>query len=164
MASISELRSNITGKSRVNRFQVILPTPFGVINNLLVRSTKFPGKTLSSIDVPFRGVKVKFVGEPELTDWDVTVFAEDYTTYQQFRQWIDLAGNITTNERGAPGDYKVDGVMVQQLGLQNEVIATCTLDGVWPISIGDIELSNETADTFTSFAVTFKVDNTTFSK
>lgn len=165
MASLSEIKSSITGRSRANRFLVTLPVPGGgIINNILIKSTKMPGKAVAPIEVPHQGIKFKIAGDPTFNDWSVTVLAEDYVTYEQFYNWFDSAASFEGNTRGNPTEYKVDGVIVQQLDNKNEVVSTMTLNGVWITTLDDIEFSNESADTIVEFSCTFSIDSSSFKK
>ena len=164
MATISEVKSIITGKSRANRFQVIIPSPEGVINDVLVRAATFPGKTASAIEVPYRGVKFKVAGDPTQNEWSIEVLAEDYETYRQFYAWFDRGANIIDNTRGNPADYKVDGVIVSQLDNKNQVVASMTLNGVWVLDIEDVSFNQETDNQMITFGARLSIDNTTFNK
>lgn len=164
MASITEVKAAITGQSRANRFEVLIPSPEGVLNGILVKGASMPGKTVTPLEVPYRGLKYKVAGDPTFNDWTVTVLGEDYSVYEQLHKWFDKASNFSTNERGNPGDYKIDGITVQQLDNRNNVIATMTLNGVWVTAIDDVAFSQDSVDTLVEFGATFSIDSTEFSR
>lgn len=164
MASISEVKSRITGKSRANRFRITLPTPLGgTIKEVMIKASALPGRTFEPLEVKHRGATIKLAGDPSYNDWKVEVWAEDYTEYQNFFNWMNLSGETVLNTRGEPSVYKMDGVKVEQLGLMNEPVAIAWLYGVWPSDIGDISYDHDAGE-LVKFEVTFKLDSIAFEQ
>lgn len=163
MATISEIKANVQGRARLNRFRVTLPTPEGVIQDVLVKSTKLPGRSFEDLSIKHRGATVKFAGEPVYNDWSVEVYSEDYAEYEKFFNWMNRIGENVDINRGAPSDYKVSGVRVDQIGLDNNIIATVYLDGVFPKGLEDVTFDSESNE-IGKFSVTFSIDAIRFEK
>lgn len=163
MASISEVKSSITGKSRANRFRVTIPTPFGVITDVLAKSSSLPGRSFEVMSIKHRGAEIKLPGEPKYNDWKVEMYAEGYEDYEKMYNWMNAIGENIENTRGNVTSTKISSVKVDQIGLDNEVIATMYLDGVFPLSIEDITFDNDSAE-MVRFAVNFSIDATRFEK
>lgn len=161
MATLSEVKTNITGKSKKNRFRVTLPTPDGTVSEVLVKASKMPSRGFDVKTISYRGAEIKLAGEPKYEDWSVTMFAESYSEYQRIYNWMNAIGENIDNTRGVPSDYKISSVKVDQIGLDNSVIATIYLDGVWPTNLEEISFDNESSD-IVEFDVTFAVDATRF--
>jgi hypothetical protein len=161
MATLSELKTKISGRSRLNRFRINLPTPTGTIEEVMIKASALPGRTIEPIEVKHKGATIKLGGDPKYNDWKVEVYGEDYAEYQKFFNWMDIVGETVLNTRGDPLTYKVDGVKVEQLGTQNEVIATAWLYGVFPTDVGDISYDHEQGE-LVKFEVTFSLDSIRF--
>jgi len=163
MATLSEMKSKIQGKSRLNRFKVTLPTPLGILDEVYIKAAGLPGRTVNATELKSKGATIKVGSDPVYNDWTITVYGEDYSTYKIFFEWMDLVAKFKGNIRGLPSDYKIDGVTVSQLGTDNNVIATAELLGVWPNSLADISFDNE-GDGIVTFDVTLSLDSIEITK
>ncbi len=164
MASISEVKTALQGKSRLDRFRITLPTPEGVVQEVMVKAAGLPGRTVGVVELKHKGATIKIGGEPTYNDWTITVYGEDYSEYERFFKWMNSVAEFSENTRGNPSDYKVNNVTVEQLGIDNSIIATATLEGVFPTTIDDISYDNESTDTLVEFGVTLSIDAVTFTK
>jgi len=162
MATLSQMKSKIQGVSRLNRFKVTLPTPVGILDEVYIKAAGLPGRTVNVTELKTKGATLKIGADPLYNDWTITVYAENYDTYKTFFKWMDLVAQFKTNSRGLPTDYKIDGVKVEQLGLDNSVVVTATLDGIWPNNLADISFDNE-GDGIVTFDVTLSLDSISIS-
>jgi len=160
MSTISEIRTNITGKSKLDRFRITLPTPSGVVQEVFVKAAGMPGRNVGVIEVKHRGATIKMGGDPTYNEWSVTMYAEDYDEYKKMYQWMNKIADFSNNTRGNPSEYKMDGVKVEQIGLDNKPLMTMTLNGVFPTAVADISFDNESTDSLVEFEVTFSIDET----
>ena len=164
MASIAEVKTALQGKSRLDRFRITLPTPEGVVKEVMVKAAGLPGRTVGVVELKHKGATIKIGGEPTYNDWTITVYGEDYEEYKRFFDWMNAVAEFSENVRGNPVDYKVNNVTVDQLGIDNSIIASATLEGVFPTSIDDISYDNESTDTVVEFGVTLSVDSISFTR
>jgi hypothetical protein len=125
----------------------------------MARSTKLPGQTLGSIDIPFQGVNIKVGGTPTFQDWDVTFLCDEAHQLRRiFFTWQTLAYDIGLGNVGHSNMYKSDQIGVAQLARDGEQVSLFGLVGAWPKAVGDIEVGHDQNATFESFPVTFSMD------
>ena len=166
MPNINEFKSRLRGGgARANQFKVTLPFPGyaavgGETSDLafLCRSTAIPGQTIPSVSIPFRGRQLKIAGDRTFEDWTITVLNDtDFKLYRAFERWMNGINNMTDNEGIAnPADYQVDG-FVDQLDRNGSTLKSYTYRGLFPTSLGNIDLNYATNDAIEEFSVTFAV-------
>lgn len=175
--SLSEFRSNVTDFARPNRFWVSVGDPsndiaqFGANNNVsllpwqdkhsfLAKSASLPGRTIGNIEVKWQGMNYNIAGDPTFNDitltfhnnyeWDIRGF---------FEAWIEVQAQMSTNERSEPGSYKSDVITLTQLGrTEADIITNYKLVGAYPTDIAAIDLSMDSENGISEFAVTLKYD------
>jgi hypothetical protein len=122
----------------------------------LCRATVIPAMTVGNINVPFRGRQIKIAGDRTFEDWNVTVINDtDFKLRNAFERWQNGINNMTDNEGLTnPVDYQVDA-FVDHLDRNGSTIKSYTLRGLYPVSVGSIELNYETNDALEEFQTTF---------
>jgi hypothetical protein len=118
----------------------------------LCRATVIPAMTVGNINVPFRGRQIKIAGDRTFEDWNVTVINDtDFKLRNAFERWQNGINNMTDNEGLTnPVDYQVDA-FVDHLDRNGSTIKSYTLRGLYPVSVGSIELNYETNDVLEEF-------------
>jgi hypothetical protein len=164
MANINDFKAKLAGGgARPNQFKVTMPFPGyaqvgGEIEDLafLCRATVIPAMTVGNINVPFRGRQIKIAGDRTFEDWNVTVINDtDFKLRNAFERWQNGINNMTDNEGLTnPVDYQVDA-FVDHLDRNGSTIKSYTLRGLYPVSVGSIELNYETNDALEEFQTTF---------
>jgi hypothetical protein len=164
MANINDFKAKLAGGgARPNQFKVTMPFPGyaqvgGEIEDLafLCRATVIPSMTVGNINVPFRGRQIKIAGDRTFEDWNVTVINDtDFKLRNAFERWQNGINNMTDNEGLTnPVDYQVDA-FVDHLDRNGSTIKSYTLRGLYPVSVGSIELNYETNDVLEEFQTTF---------
>ena len=164
MANINDFKAKLAGGgARPNQFKVTMPFPGyaqvgGEIEDLafLCRATVIPSMTVGNINVPFRGRQIKIAGDRTFEDWTVTVLNDtDFKLRNAFERWQNGINNMTDNEGLTnPVDYQVDA-FVDHLDRNGSTIKSYTLRGLYPVSVGSIELNYETNDVLEEFQTTF---------
>ena len=164
MANINDFKAKLAGGgARANQFKVTMPFPGyaqvgGEIEELafLCRATVIPAMTVGNINVPFRGRQIKIAGDRTFEDWNVTVINDtDFKLRNAFERWQNGINNMTDNEGLTnPVDYQVDA-FVDHLDRNGSTIKSYTLRGLYPVSVGSIELNYETNDQLEEFQTTF---------
>ena len=164
MANINAFKAKLAGGgARPNQFKVTMPFPGyaqvgGEIEDLafLCRATVIPAMTVGNINVPFRGRQIKIAGDRTFEDWNVTVINDtDFKLRNAFERWQNGINNMTDNEGLTnPVDYQVDA-FVDHLDRNGSTIKSYTLRGLYPVSVGSIELNYETNDVLEEFQTTF---------
>jgi len=169
--NISTFKSNglVYGGARPSLFNVFLTVPQGIgIDNTSVdkfrfvcRSSELPESTVSAIDVPYFGRKVKVAGDRAFGDWSVTVMNdEDFSVRAMFETWSNAMNRLVSNIRDpnvSAENYKTD-IEVIQYGKDGGTIRSYMFVGAFPTSIGAISLSWDSASAIEEFPVTFSYD------
>ena len=168
--SLSSFKSGIAGLARPNRFTVSFTVPStlttfsygsgaGSTDEFMVRSAQLPGKEIGEISgLTYFGMTYKVAGDPTFADITLNFFNhKDFNLRSRFEAWMEAMSQTADNTRGEPGDYKAV-MTLNQLDLNNNVTATYHCHGVWPKSVGAIDVSQDTQDEVEKFDVAFSVD------
>jgi len=155
--SVYELDKTLNGGARENRFKVNFTLPAGIPGeirelSLLVTTTNVPGSTRGTITITKDGKVVRIAGDNvpnETFPCSLRVPKDAKKAYSTFYEWYNLPD--TSN------DYKVK-MNMQQLDTQNNVIATFEMTGVWVSVLPDVTFNTDSADTISTFEVTFTLD------
>ena len=149
------------GGARPNLFEVTGSFPSGAGGSaldsmkFLIRAASIPQDTVGTIEVPYRGRKLKIAGDRTFDAWTITVVnANDFELRNAFEKWHELINGHATNESaGSLDDYFQDWT-VKQLDRDGTVAETYTFVGCFPQNITQIDLSHETNDEIETFEVT----------
>lgn len=169
-ASIYDFTSNFSGGgARPNRYEVILTFPNGIGSvrdaqkiSFTCRSTSIPESTLGQAPAYYKGRQIKLPGDKEWGDWTINVYVDtDFVARKVFERWhenlLSFRDNVT-----APGwQSPIRGLataQVNQLDREDKVIASYTVEGIWPTSIGEIALAYDSNDTLMEQTVTFAIN------
>jgi hypothetical protein len=169
--NINTFRSNglVYGGARPSLFNVFLSVPQGIgIDSVSVdkfrfvcRSAELPASSVSSIDVPYFGRKIKVAGERSFTDWSVTVMNdEDFAVRAMFEAWSNALNRMVSNIRDpniTAENYKADLEIIQYSKDGTEA-RSYQLVGAFPTEIGNIALDWDSANAVESFSVNFAYD------
>lgn len=169
--NIAAFKSNglVYGGARPSLFNVFLSVPPGIgIDNVSVDKFRFvckaaelPESTISNIEIPYFGRKIKVAGERSFNDWSVTVMNdEDFSVRSMFEAWQNAVNRIVANVRDpnlTREEYKVD-IEVVQYGKDGSILRSYMLVGAFPTSLGAIALGWDTQNAIEEFAVSFAYD------
>ena len=165
--AVNEIRSNLKlGGARPTLFRVDLTSPFtnelNSIASFMVQATSLPGSTISPIEVPYWGRKIKVAGDRTFEDWQVNVMNdEDFKVRHALELWHNkinsLRGNLNTTLTASPGNYKQQA-KVHQYSKTGDIVRTYEFTGIFPISISPIELSWDATNQIETFTTTFAYD------
>ena len=165
MANIELFKANLTGGgARANQFEVIMNFPAiamagqaGRKFTYLCKAASLPGSTIGAVEVPYRGRTLKVAGERAYEDWETTVFNDtDFDIRNALERWVDgmdrtliEATNVTN-----PLLYQ-SSAEVHQLDRNGSRLKSYNFFGIWPTSIGSIDLGYDSNDAVEEFAVTW---------
>ena len=170
--NINSFKQNglIWGGARPSLFEVIVSAPpnIGIETTtstarmaFLCRAAELPEMTLSNIEVPYFGRKIKVAGDRSFADWTVTVMNdEDFIVRSMFEAWSNAINRIIANVRDInlnAEQYKTD-VSVIQYGKDGTLLRGYTLVGAFPTTISAISLDWDTQNTVETFTVNFSYD------
>lgn len=172
MADIYQNRLNkyLGDGARSAKFEVLIIPPEGVTlkqystseaSNALsyqCYSTNFPGMTAESIDFKYlgRNIPVPNVLIPNQS-WSATFYNdENHSIRKFFKDWME---SYQTNHYSSGTTQRLQNLTLSiyqwDYELKNKTIA-CILYGIFPVSMGDIEVSFESLSQIQTFQVEFK--------
>lgn len=158
----------VYGGARPSLFDVILTVPPTIDTTFASQKFTFtckageiPESTISSIEIPYFGRKIKVAGERTFADWTVTIMNdEDFSVRAMFEAWSNAINRMIANVRdpvlSAEG-YK-GLVDVIQYGKAGEVLRSYQLVGAFPTQVSAISLGWESANAVEEFTVNFAYD------
>lgn len=169
--NIAAFKSNglVYGGARPSNFNVFLSVPVGIGIDLVsvdkfrfvCRAAELPEATLSSIDVPYFGRKVKVAGERTFADWSVTVMNdEDFAVRAMFEAWSNAINRMVSNVRDpavAQEQYKAD-LEIIQYSVDGSDIRSYLLVGAFPTAVSGIGVDWNSANAIEEFTVSFAYD------
>lgn len=169
--NIATFKTNglVYGGARPSLFNVFLSVPGGIgIDNVSVqkftfvcRTAELPEMTISNIEVPYFGRKIKVAGERTFADWSVTVMNdEDFSVRAMFEAWNNAINRLVSNVRDpnlSAEQYKTD-LEIFQYGKAGEILRSYTLIGAFPLQLGAISLGWDSANAVEEFTVNFSYD------
>ena len=171
--NLTSIRNRTSGFYRPNRFELIMmaksesnfPVP---IDPLLVTDVNMPGRTVGDISLFTDGFEYKFAGAPKFNQLTINIRTWNYVDYRAFQGWMNFIHNVESNKRADPRDYKTSATLRQlpdaELdftifnGMTSNEGHTMVIEGLYPVKLDDVTFSQEPADKFVSFSVTFNVD------
>ena len=146
------------GGVRTNLFVVNGTIP-GFSNNraisFLCKAAQIPASSLGTIEIPYRGRKIKIPGDRTFQDWSITIVSDAHMQLRSaFEYWSAIfnshTGNVTVNNFME----SMPQWSVTQLHRDGEPIRTYSFIGCYPSEIGAIDLSYENNDAIQEFPVT----------
>jgi hypothetical protein len=178
MGKIDDFRQNFAGV-KSNRFKItggipsslssqINSSAFNEALEIYCKATQFPGSSVGSINLNYRGRPVKFPAERSAADWAIQVYSsehqsEDLRTF--FQRWIDFinSGNHDKmNWKAYAAEWVVSYNDMTAAQSNSKYKTFCSLINVFPIDISPIELTNDATDVFAEFTVTLSYDYSVF--
>ena len=179
--TISEFKSRLLGGgARPNLFEVELTAmPASVALpwqaerfGFLCKAAQLPGMNIANIDVPFRGRIFKVAGDRTIDNWTITVINdEDFLYRNAFEEWTQQIAALDDNMGSTnPSSYMVNA-KVFQLGRGSELSSTTNAGDtnvvlkeyefidIFPINVGQIDVSYENTDQIEEYTVEFAVQS-----
>tara|TARA_R100000458_G_scaffold59651_2_gene70964 strand:+ start:1053 stop:1688 length:636 start_codon:yes stop_codon:yes gene_type:complete len=174
---VDKLKTSLRSGVRTNLFQCIINPPAaigalvtggeasgGLGSNLdtlsvLCKAAQIPQGQLGTIEVPFRGAKLKVPGDRAFEPWTVTILNDpDMAVRAYFERWQNVIRSNAQNEALNTSLLDIFANMeVKQLNQKGEQIGTSwNIVGAWPSDVSSIDLSYDDENTLSQFTVTFQ--------
>jgi len=164
---INEIRAGLAlGGARPTLFRVEFLNPINnagdTIAPFMIQATSIPASTISPIEVPYFGRKIKVAGDRTFDAWSVTVMNdEDFKVRHPLELWHNqinsLETNLNLNASSSPLLYK-STAQVTQYGKSGTVLRRYKFNGIFPVEISGIELDWAATDQIETFSCTFAYD------
>ena len=165
--SIENFKATLQGGGvRPTMFQVELTFPDSTVVDtaqmanegiFLVKGSQIPESTIGMIEVPFRGRKLKVSGDRSYAQWPVTVTNDvTFGLRKGFEKWSELIQNMNFALGANELNQYYATAIVRQLDRDGNQLRAYGFEGIWPSSVGAIELDMGDNDTVEEFEVTFE--------
>ena len=162
-------RGLVYGGTRPSLFSVTLSVPGGLgIDNVsvdkfrfLCTSAELPSSSVSAIEVPYFGRRIKVAGDRAFSDWSVNILNdEDFSIRSLFELWSNALNRLVANVRDpaiTEEQYKTD-LQVIQYSKDGSAIRSYSIVGAFPTSVSGIGLDWSSTNQVESFSVSFSYD------
>jgi hypothetical protein len=161
--NINEFKSQLVGGgARPTLFQVQILNPVDPAADFkvpfMVRAAGIPGSTVGQYEVPYFGRNIKYAGDRTFEDWTITVINdEDFAVRNAMEAWSNAINTHDSNVRALPQDYKSNAI-ITQFSKDGDPLRSYVFEGMFPVSIDQIEMDWGTVDAIEEFGVTFSYD------
>lgn len=124
--------------------------------SFLCKAAQIPASSLGTIEVPYRGRRIKIPGDRTFADWSITIISDSNLTLRsKFEAWSVLINQHVANI----GDPNFMSTLmptwsVTSLDRAGNAIRTYSMIGCFPSEVGSIDLSYENNDSIAEFPVT----------
>ena len=164
--SIEDFKAVLQGGGvRPTMFQVELTFPESVVpdptlaeqeSTFLVKAAAIPAASVGTIEVPFRGRKLKVSGDRSFDAWNTTVINDNsFNLRKAFEEWSERIQNFNyVLGANTLNDYFATAI-VRQLDRDGQQLRAYGLRGVWPATVGEIALSFDSTDQVEEYDVQF---------
>ena len=132
--------------------------------SFLCKASNIPASTLSTIEVPYFGRKIKVAGSRTFAEWSVTILNdEDFAIRIAMEEWMQAINQHSSNLRAngtssSPESYKGEAVVRQFAKDEETPIRKYKFEGCWPSEVSQIDLDWENENDIEEFTVTFQYD------
>ena len=162
-SQIDSLKKTLGMGARANKYRVTIngtgtSFAFGEEADLLCKSASIPGRSFADIEVWNQGRLTIVAGDAQFDGtWTVTFMdTEDHKIRSQFIDWMEYIDSVVNHSRGAVdhNSYMNEAKLQQLSTYDNSVKATYTLLDVYPRSLSDSSMSDDSSDLL-EFSVEF---------
>ena len=163
--NVNELRSQLTfGGAKASLFQVQIQNPINGIADLkstfMIKAAVLPASSLSEVEVPYFGRRIKLAGDRSFAPWTVTVINdEDFLVRNAMESWSSAINSHQGNLRqvAAASQYKTQA-QITQFSKTGVPIRVYNFNGLFPVEISEIGMDWAADSTPEEFQVTFQYD------
>jgi len=146
------------GGVRTNLFMVKGDIP-GYNNDraisFLCKAAQIPASSLGTIEVPYRGRRIKLPGDRTFQDWSITIISDaNMSLRSAFEFWSSEFNTHVANTTINDFMRLMPTWSVTQLNRDGTGLRTYNFIGCYPSEVGAIDLSYENNDSIAEFPVT----------
>jgi len=123
--------------------------------SFLCKAAQIPASSLGTIEVPYRGRRIKLPGDRTFQDWSITILSDAGLKLRAaFEYWSANFNSHVSNVGANEFMALMPTWSVTQLLRNGEPLRTYNFIGCYPSEIGAIDLSYENNDQIAEFPVT----------
>lgn len=160
--NVNDIKSRLRFEgARPTLFQVEFTNPVNGLSDGLVpfmaQASEIPPSIVEPIQVPYFGRTIKVAGDRTYPDWNVMIMNdEDFPIRNALEEWSNMINGFENNLRQETS-YKTDA-RVTQYAKDGSIRRVYRFIGIFPISVGAIQLSWEAQNQIETFDTTFAYD------
>lgn len=125
--------------------------------SFMCRATQLPPAIVQSIPVGYMGRDIKVSGDREFPDWNVNIINdEDFAVRDMLEKWSMYQNSMVDNLR-TDINYKMSAI-ITQYGKDGGTLRQYEMIGIFPSTVGPIELSWDNKNQIETFDCTFAYD------
>lgn len=125
--------------------------------SFMARATQIPPSIVESVPVGYFGREIKVSGDRMFPDWNVNIINdEDFKVRDMLEKWSMYKNTMITNLR-TDREYKKMAT-ITQFSKEGPELKKYEMDGIFPTTVGPIELSWDNKNQIETFDVTFAFD------
>ena len=158
MGNISEFSTQFGQGVRPTLFEVTTSKVSGTLAKFFIKSVQIPASNIGTIEVPYKGRKIKKPGDRTFAEWSITVLAsEDLKLRGEFETWMNEISSHTeaTQSENDAGNWQVAALKADG---EAEHGGFYEFHNIFPSEIGAIEMNYESVDAIAEFTVTLQYD------
>lgn len=151
------------GGARPNLFKATINFPGYAqgdveLTSFMCEAAQLPGSTTGTIEIPFRGRRLKLSGDRAFEPWTVTIINDtNMAVRDAMERWMNGMQQHSANIGIAdPLLYEAD-LKVEQLDKAGDTIKTYILRGCFPTALSPIDLSYGAENEIERFTVEFQI-------
>lgn len=165
--SLNEFKTNFSGGTRANRFEITGTIPGGgAFTKFHVRSTQIPQLSSTTIEYSHFGRKYYYPGEKQYSTWSFSILddtGQGKNLWSMFHTWQNIINEHNTNRSSilsTTQSYKADNWTVKHLNIndQGEPLKQFRMHGCWPTSIDPLALNMSSNNLLNTFNVIIVYD------
>jgi len=141
---------------------------------ILCKASSFPGKTIDTINIPYKGRSIPIPGQVKYSQtWELTFYLEEsHASRLYFLDWMQALNGknesyylgSTSGETHTLRSAEVKGnktanfktLIVKQLNFDmDKSVADYTLYNCYPTAVGDVSVASDSVGTILEYSVTF---------
>lgn len=166
--SIEEMKGELRyGGALPHLFKVIMSNPVLAIDvddkfQFMCHSASLPPTAIGSTEIDYFGRQFNIPGKQKYVPWRIDVYNdEDFKIKNAFEYWASVINSHESNLRAPgftnPNSVKTDA-LVYQYGKEGGIIKKVQMVGLFPTSVGEIQLSWKDGGAIETFTVELAVD------
>lgn len=158
MGNISEFAEKYGQGVRPTLFEVTTSKVSGGLAKFFIKSVQLPASNIGTIEVPYKGRKIKKPGDRTFAEWSITVLASDDLKLRgEFETWMNELNSHTeaTQLENNAGNWTVAALKADGKTVHG---GEYTFVNIFPTEIGAIEMNYESVDAIAEFTVTLQYD------
>ena len=143
------------GIGKTNLYTVTVPNKLTDLS-FNAKGTQLPSSDLGTIELPYRGRKLKIPGQRTFAEWTITIMeASDMAVRKALEKWMNAIDDAEKGDLGPFGPNLVDIIVDLKKPDGKETAMKYTLYGAYPTNLASVDLSYDEQTAPLEYQATF---------